>query len=131
MPLKRARPRAVAYPPPPPPPAQAHDSLRKAIRSFLSGAFFMPAKTIFVPGMNFLGARKNLSSVSSFHSPDLSLVAFSKATKDKSGEWNEETLDKFFLAPKKFIPGTKMVFAGMKKAPDRKDLIAFLKESCA
>ena len=57
--------------------------------------------------------------------------AFSKATKDKSGEWNEETLDKFFLAPKKFIPGTKMVFAGMKKAPDRKDLIAFLKESCS
>jgi cytochrome c len=30
--------------------------------------------------------------------------------------------------PKKFVPGTKMVFAGLKKPQDRADLIAFLKE---
>ena len=33
------------------------------------------------------------------------------------------------LNPKKHIPGTKMVFAGLKKPQDCADLIAYLKES--
>jgi cytochrome c len=30
--------------------------------------------------------------------------------------------------PKKYIPGTKMAFAGLKKAKDRNDLIAFMEK---
>ena len=57
--------------------------------------------------------------------------SYSKANKEKGVLWNEETLFDYLLAPKKYIPGTKMVFAGLKKEGDRKDLIAFLKESTA
>ena len=44
--------------------------------------------------------------------------------------WGEETLYDYLLNPKKYIPGTKMVFAGLKKPQDRADLIAYLKAAC-
>lgn len=43
--------------------------------------------------------------------------------------WSEETLFDYLENPKKYIPGTKMVFAGLKKENERKDLIAYLKSS--
>ncbi len=33
--------------------------------------------------------------------------------------WNNETLFEYLEDPKKYIPGTKMVFAGLKKKTDR------------
>jgi cytochrome c len=46
-------------------------------------------------------------------------------------EWKEETLYDYLLNPKKYIPGTKMVFAGLKKPEDRANLIAYLKQATA
>ena len=57
--------------------------------------------------------------------------AYSKANKEKAVTWGEDTLFDYLLAPKKYIPGTKMVFAGLKKPKDRADLIAYLKEATA
>merc|ERR1712002_678060 len=54
---------------------------------------------------------------------------YTTANKEKGITWNEETLDVYLTNPKKFVPGTKMVFAGLRKEKDRKDLIAYLKEA--
>ena len=51
------------------------------------------------------------------------------ANKNKGVTWNEETLYDYLLNPKKYIPGTKMVFAGLKKEQDRADFIAYLKDA--
>jgi len=52
--------------------------------------------------------------------------SYTQANKDKGITWAGDTLDIYLTNPKKYIPGTKMVFAGLKKAKDRRDLIAFL-----
>ncbi len=54
--------------------------------------------------------------------------AYSDALKGLDGEWTYESLDAFIADPKGFAPGTKMSFGGIKKAEDRADLIAWLRE---
>ena len=43
--------------------------------------------------------------------------------------WDEATLDRFLENPTKFMPGTRMGYAGIKNAQERADLIAFLKKA--
>ena len=45
--------------------------------------------------------------------------------------WGKDTLWIYLENPKKYIPGTKMVFAGLKKEQERADLIAYLEKSTA
>ncbi len=40
--------------------------------------------------------------------------------------WTPENLNKYLENPKAMVPGTKMVFPGLKSAQDRADVIAYL-----
>ncbi|KAI9017074.1 cytochrome c-like domain-containing protein [Gaertneriomyces semiglobifer] len=57
--------------------------------------------------------------------------SYSAAMQKKQVDWTEETMFTYLENPKKFVPGTKMVFAGFKKPQDRADVIAYLKEATA
>mmetsp|Transcript_2591 Transcript_2591/g.6934 ORF Transcript_2591/g.6934 Transcript_2591/m.6934 type:complete len:105 (-) Transcript_2591:252-566(-) len=57
--------------------------------------------------------------------------SYSAANVNKGITWEEDTLFDYLLNPKKYIPGTKMVFAGIKQEQERKDLIAYLKATTA
>lgn len=52
---------------------------------------------------------------------------YSDALKNLGGTWTYEELDAYLANPKKFAPGNKMTYAGVKKAEDRAALIAWLR----
>ncbi|KAL9083300.1 MAG: hypothetical protein Q9159_005863 [Coniocarpon cinnabarinum] len=54
--------------------------------------------------------------------------SYTEANKNKAVKWEEDTLFEYLENPKKYIPGTKMAFGGLKKPKDRNDLITFLRE---
>ena len=54
---------------------------------------------------------------------------YSKAMKDSGIEWSAETLTQYLKKPKDYVPGTKMVFAGLKKDSQIENLIAYLEEA--
>jgi cytochrome c len=54
---------------------------------------------------------------------------YSKAMMKSKVVWDDKTMDAYLTKPKKFMPGTKMAFPGLKKKKDRDNLIAYLKEA--
>lgn len=55
---------------------------------------------------------------------------YSKAMKDAGAGglvWDEANLAEYITDPKKKVPGNKMVFPGLKKEQEVKDVIAYLK----
>ena len=51
---------------------------------------------------------------------------YSSAMTAKGGVWDEATLDAYIAAPAKAVSGTKMMFAGISDAAERKALIDYL-----
>jgi len=54
---------------------------------------------------------------------------YSNALKSSNIIWNEETLKAYIANPKKYVPGTKMSFRGLKKENQILDLLEYLKET--
>jgi len=52
---------------------------------------------------------------------------YSPALREKGGNWTYADLYTFFQQPAVYAPGTKMAFAGLPRAQDRLNLIAFLR----
>jgi len=55
--------------------------------------------------------------------------SYTAANQKKGITWGRDTLWAYLENPSKYIPGTKMVFAGLKKKNERADLIAYLEQS--
>ena len=53
--------------------------------------------------------------------------SYSKAIKTMGGKWGFEDMNAFLKKPKKFMPGTKMSFSGLKKSGDRAAMILYLR----
>lgn len=51
---------------------------------------------------------------------------YSEAMKSKGGDWSPADIAAFVHNPKEFVPGTKMIFPGVKDATDLSDLLAYL-----
>jgi hypothetical protein len=68
----------------------------------------------------------NLSQVFGRQSGQAEGYGFSSANIDAEIVWSEKHMFEYLVNPKKYMPGTKMVFAGMKKPKERADLIAYL-----
>ncbi|KAL2373178.1 iso-1-cytochrome c [Blastomyces gilchristii] len=76
-------------------------------------------------GANKIGP--NLHGLFGRKSGQVEGYAYTDANKQKGVVWDENTLFAYLENPKKYIPGTKMAFGGLKKAKDRNDLITYMK----
>jgi len=54
--------------------------------------------------------------------------AYSDANKNSGITWSDKHLLVYLKNPKAYIPGTKMVFAGLKKEKEQGDLVAYFRE---
>lgn len=69
-----------------------------------------------------------LNGLDGRHSGSVAGYSYSPANKDSGIVWNEETFEEYIKDPKAKIPGTKMIFAGIKNEQEAKDLWAYIKQ---
>ncbi|WKY13935.1 hypothetical protein Q1695_004625 [Nippostrongylus brasiliensis] len=56
---------------------------------------------------------------------------YSESNKHHGVVWTRETLFDYLADPRRYIPGTKMFFVGIKKEQERADLLKYMEVECA
>ncbi len=75
-------------------------------------------------GKNKIGP--SLHGVVGRHSASLPNFTYSEAMKKADKTWDDQTLDTYLTNPRELVPGTKMIFVGLKSEEDRQNVIAYL-----
>ncbi len=55
--------------------------------------------------------------------------AFSQPMKSSNIVWDDETIAKYLVEPRTYIPGNKMAFPGIKREDEIRNLLAYLREA--
>jgi cytochrome c len=76
------------------------------------------------PGQNKLGP--SLAGVVGRDSGSLPDYNYSSAMQSAGITWDEKTLDQYLSNPRALVPGTKMLFAGVKDDAERHAIIQYL-----
>lgn len=86
----------------------------------------MPCHNIGPGATNKVGPE--LDGLDGRHSGSVPDYSYSDANKNSGIVWSETTFKEYIKDPRAKIPGTKMVFAGIKNDQDVNDLWAYLKQ---
>ena len=76
------------------------------------------------PGQNLVGP--SLFSVVGRAAASIADFSYSSAMKGSGITWTADQLKAYLKAPRKYVPGVKMMFPGLPDEQDRENVIAFL-----
>jgi cytochrome c len=76
------------------------------------------------PGQNLVGP--SLFSVVGLAAASIADFSYSSAMKGSGITWTADQLKAYLKAPRKYVPGVKMMFPGLPDEQDRENVIAFL-----
>jgi cytochrome c len=74
------------------------------------------------------GVGPELNGLDGRHSGSAPNYSYSDANKNSGIVWTEQTFEEYIKDPRAKIPGTKMIFAGIKNEQQAKDLWAYIKQ---
>lgn len=74
------------------------------------------------------GVGPNLNGLIGRKSGSVPGYSYSVANKESGITWDEATFREYIKDPKAKVPGTKMIYAGLKDEQKTNDLVAFLKQ---
>jgi cytochrome c len=86
----------------------------------------LPCHSIGPGAKNKVGPQ--LNGIDGRHSGTAEGYSYSAANKNSGIVWNEETFEQYIKDPRAKIPGTKMIFPGIKDEKKAEDLWAYLKQ---